>query len=89
MYMRVTRSRVDPARYEEASQVVLDLAASARQLPGFQRLVFGGDRAIGEGFAISTWDTEEHARWSRDVLGDPVPRLRALGVQIDPPQIFE
>jgi hypothetical protein len=37
-----------------------------------------------------SWDTEEHARLSRDVLlGAFIPRLQALGVQLDPPQIFE
>jgi heme-degrading monooxygenase HmoA len=89
MYVRVTRTRVDPARLDEVNQLVLDVAAAAKRLPGNQSLVFGQDRATGEGVAVTTWDTEDHARWSRDVLGDLIPRLQALGVQFDPPQIFE
>jgi hypothetical protein len=43
----------------------------------------------GQLVAVSTWDTEEHARWPRQALGDFVPRLQALGVQLDPPEFFE
>jgi hypothetical protein len=90
MYMRVTRTRTDPARVDEANPVVQETAAAIKQLPGFQSLGIGTDRATGEGIAVTTWDTEEHARLSRDVLlGEFIPRLQALGVQLDPPQIFE
>ena len=87
--MRVTRNRVDPARFDAANHVVRDVAAAVRQLPGNQSFMGGGNRATGEGIAVSTWDTEEHARGSRDVLSDLVTRLQALGFQMDPPEIFE
>jgi hypothetical protein len=70
MYMRVTRSRMDPARIDEASPLVQDIVAAIRRLPGFQSLTIGGDRATGQSISVSTWDTEEHARWSPDGLGD-------------------
>jgi heme-degrading monooxygenase HmoA len=90
MYMRVTRTRIDPAKMDEAiTRTSQDIAAAARRLPGFQSLLLGADRATGQSIAVSTWDTEEHARWSRDALGDIPSRLQALGVQVDPPEIFE
>jgi hypothetical protein len=48
------------------------------------------DRASGRAIIVSTWDTEEHARWSPgDVLGDIVAKLQALNVQTDAPEIYE
>jgi hypothetical protein len=89
MYMRVTRGRVDPARLNEvASQVAQDLVAAIKQQPGNQSFIGGADRASGRTLTVSTWDTEEHARWSPDALGDIPSRLQALGVQVDPPEIF-
>jgi hypothetical protein len=89
MYMRVTRGRVDLARLDEVLALSQEVAAAVRRLPGYQSYVAGGDRASGRSFSVSTWDTEEHARWSPDVLGDILPRLQALGVQVDPPEFFE
>jgi hypothetical protein len=51
--------------------------------------VTGGDRTSGRTVAIGSWDTEEHARWSRDPIGDLVSRLQALGAQLDLPEFFE
>jgi hypothetical protein len=87
--MRVTRSRVDPARGDEAWKLAHDIAAAARHLPGLQSLMIGEDRTSGQGIAVTTWDTEDHARWSRDAPGDIPSRLQALGVQLDSPEIFE
>ena len=90
MYMRVTRSRIDPARIDEAgSQVGPVLFAAVSRLPGYQSYMVGADRASGRAVSVSTWDTEEHARWFPDALGDVPSRLQALGVQTDPPEIFE
>jgi hypothetical protein len=94
MYMRVARIRVvsswDPARYDELSQVTREVAATIKQLPGCQSVVIGGDPATGEGYAVGTYDTEDHARWpAPEALGDLPQRLHALGIQADTPQIFE
>jgi hypothetical protein len=90
MYMRVTRGRLDPARFDETTKVGQDIAAAMRQLPGYQSYVAGLDQASGRAHSVSTWDTEEHARWSaNDLGGDFVSRLQALGVQLDPPEFFE
>jgi quinol monooxygenase YgiN len=90
MYMRVTRARSDPAKFDElAGGVGQDVAAAIRRLPGCQSYLAGGDRASGTLIAVSTWDTEEHARFSRGTAPDVVSRLETLGVQLDPPEIFE
>ncbi len=89
MYMRVVRGRVDPARLDELNQVAPDLAAAIRRQPGHQSSMGGVNRASGQTVVVSTWDTEEHASYSPDALGDIRSRLQALGVQADPPEIFE
>jgi hypothetical protein len=90
MFIRVTRGRFDPARFDEFHQLVDDVATAVRRLPGLQSLMDGVDRARGQMIAVSTWDTEEHARWSAAALGGDFPsRLQALGVQLDPPEFFE
>jgi hypothetical protein len=91
MYIPVTRARMDPARLDEvASQVAQDVAAAIRRLPGWQSSLGGADRASGRTVTVSTGDTEDHARWSpAQALGDIPSRLQALGVQVDPSEIFE
>jgi len=89
MYIRVTRGRVDPSRYDELRNGVPDIVATMSRLPGCQSYLTGGDRASGQTIAVATWDTEEHARFSRDAVPDVISRLEALGAQLDPPEIYE
>ena len=90
MYMRVVRARIDPSKLDEAgSQVGPDLGEAIRRQPGFQSLTGGTNRSSGQTILVSTWDTEEHASYSPEALGEIQSRLRALGVQADPPEIFE
>jgi hypothetical protein len=89
MYLRITRARFDPANYDQIVPVARDLDAAMRQLPGLQQFWQGVDRAAGTVAAVSTWDTEEHANVAREALGEPVGRLRALGVTLDPLEIYE
>jgi hypothetical protein len=49
----------------------------------------GVDRASGRTITVTTWDTEDHARWPREALGDLVARFQALGIQLDRPEFFE
>jgi hypothetical protein len=50
----------------------------------------GINRSTGETISISTYDTEEHGRWSAlDVLGDIPSRFQALTVQVEQPEFFE
>ena len=62
MYMRVGPARMDPARIDEDSTLVQDIAEAFKQLPGFQSVMIGVDRTTGQFITVSTWDTEEHAR---------------------------
>ncbi len=89
MYIRVTRGRFDPAKYEEFQRLSHDVHAAVQRLPGCQSVHTGGDRNSGRLIAVSTWDSEEHARFSRDALGDVVARLQSLGGQLEPPEIYE
>ncbi len=49
----------------------------------------GGDRTAGTVATVSVWDSAEHARFARETLGAPLERAMALGVQLDPPEIYE
>ena len=89
MYLRITRARYDPARYDDVRALAQEINAAVRALPGCQGVYQGTDRTQGTTAAVSLWDSEEHARFSRDALGDLIPRLQALGVHIDPPEILE
>jgi hypothetical protein len=89
MWMRVSHGRVDPSKVDEAVKLGPDIAAAVKRLPGYQSYTMGGDRSTGRSVSVSTWDTEEHARFSPDALGEVVSKLRALGAQIDPPEILE
>ena len=89
MYLRLTRSRFDPAVYEQIAPIASEVGAGMRQLPGVQHIHLGVDRAAGTVAAVSVWDSEAHARFSRETLGDLLSRLRALGVQFEDPEIYE
>jgi hypothetical protein len=79
---------MDPARIDEDSTLAQDIAEAFRQLPGFQSLMSGTDRATGQFITVTTYDTEEHARWA-PTRSDLNARLQAVGVQGDPPEFFE
>jgi heme-degrading monooxygenase HmoA len=89
MYMRITTGRFDPAKAEDVVRLSGEVTAAVSRLPGFQHLHQGFDRTAGTAAVVSIWDTEEHARFSREGLGEVVNRLQAAGAQLDPPQIYE
>ena len=89
MYLRITRARFDPPSYDQIAPVADEVQAAMRRLPGAQHVYQGIDRAEGTVAAVSVWDSEEHARFSREALGEPIGRLRALGVLLEPPEIYE
>ena len=88
-YRRITRAHYDPARYDDVRGLSAVIYEAVHGLPGFQGMYEGTDRVEGTTAVVSVWDTEEHARFSRDTLGDVIARLHALGVQLDPPEILE
>ena len=89
MYLRITRARFDPARADEVVPAASQVTAASRGLPGYQAIYQGIDRTAGTVAVASVWDTEEHARFSRDDLGEVIGRLRALGVQMEAPENLE
>ncbi len=90
MYIRVTRGHLDPTRYDELVGMNQDIITAITALPGCQSAQNGGDRTSGSTIALTTWDTEEHARLSRDTaLAAIMPRLQAIGLHLDPPEIYE
>ena len=90
MYIRVTRGQLDPTRYEELVAMAQDITAAINAVPGCQSIQYGGDRTSGQTITVTTWDTEEHARMTRDTaLAAIMPRIQALGIQLNPPEIYE
>ena len=90
MFVRVTRGRLDPAKFDQLPAIMPEIAAAIRALPGCQSYVNAGDRVAGTTITVTTWDTGEHARFSRnEALAGPMARLSALGTQLDPPEIYE
>ena len=89
MYLRITRARFDPSTYDDVLPLTREVTAAARQLPGLQQLHQGADRTAGTVAVVSTWATADQAQFSRDALGDVLARLQALGVQFEPPEIYE
>ena len=89
MYIRVSRARFDPARSDEIRPILDEIVAIGQRQPGLQSYYHGADRMAGTAVAVTVWDTEEHARFDRAVLGDIVTRLQALGVQMEPADIYE
>ena len=90
MFVRVTRGRLYPARFDDLAGMMQDISAAVRAQPGCQSYVGALDRAAGKSLAVSTWDTAEHATFSRnEALASLVPRLQAIGLQLDPPEIYE
>jgi hypothetical protein len=89
MYLRLTRAGFDPALADQVVPRASEVRAAMRRLPGPQHNHQGIDRAAGTVAAVSVWDSEEHAGFAREALGEPIGRLRALGVQFEPPEIYE
>jgi quinol monooxygenase YgiN len=88
-YLRVTRGRFEPARAEELVRLSQEIAAAVARLPGCGGYHGGLDRAAGTLVAVSTWDSADHARFPREALGAALTRTLALGVQLEPPEIYE
>ncbi len=89
MYIRVTRARFDPHRYDEVMEIIRDVITAFRQQPGFLSYYTAVDHDNRTAINVSTWDTDEHSRVSRSVLGDAVPRLQASGFQLEAPEFYE
>ena len=89
MYLRLTLGRFDPARYDEVIPLVPEIETSIRGLPGVQGVHIGINRTSGRTLSLSTFDTLDHAQFSRERLANALEPLQALGWEPDAPEIFE
>ncbi|GAC1430080.1 MAG: hypothetical protein NVSMB65_03530 [Chloroflexota bacterium] len=89
MYLRITRGRFDAAKYDDLLRLTTAIGAAIRALPGCQSYQAGLDRTGGRSISISTFDTADHAQFARAALGEALTRLQALGLQLDPPELYE
>ena len=89
MYLRITRGRFDPARFDEVHALLPAVLARLRQLPGCRDVRTGFDRAAGSSISVSTFDTLEHAQFVREDLGDTFARLQATGWQGEAPELYD
>ncbi|WP_041328393.1 antibiotic biosynthesis monooxygenase family protein [Rubrobacter xylanophilus] len=65
MYARVTTTRIQPGKVEEAIGIARDsIAPAAREQRGFGGFLLLADREAGKGLAITLWETEDDLRAS-------------------------
>ena len=99
MYIRVTRSQCIPSQCDEVLAVAERTNPALQRLPGFRSSYWGVDRSTGAMIAISVWDTQEHAEFSREALisaatadgaGPAAERRIAYdGYSMESPHVFE
>lgn len=89
MYLRLTRSHVDPVHAEAVAQHVPGITAALRALPGVQDVQVGIDRATGRTLSLTSFETAEHAPFSRERLSTVLAPLQALGWEPVAPEIYE
>jgi hypothetical protein len=89
MYLRLTRGRFDPARYDAVVPLVPAITAALRALPGLRDVHVGIDRVRGRTLSLTTFATLERAQFSRDRLGPVLEPLQALGWESEVPEIYE
>jgi hypothetical protein len=90
MFMRVVRSSIDPAKIDDALALTDDMIAAHNRQPGLVSLQGGVSRATGALTTITTWETEDAAKLPvREVLGDILDRLGALGVEVTSVDTYE
>jgi hypothetical protein len=58
MYLRLTRGRFDPARYDAVVPLVPAIVAALQALPGVQDVRVGIDRSSGRTLSLTSFDTQ-------------------------------
>jgi heme-degrading monooxygenase HmoA len=89
MYMRITRGTVDAANYETVSALFAEVRDAVARQPGLRHYHAGGNAQTGEIVAVSLWDTEEHANFPRESLGEIVRKMGAAGARLAPAEVYE
>ena len=89
MFLRLMRTSFDPSMQDEGMRLIHEVVDAFRRQPGFQSYYGAIDRTRGVTVAVTTWDTEEHAQVRNAEFGDLLPRLQAMGMRFDDPEIYE
>ncbi len=91
MYLRVTHSRFDPARYGEVTPLAAQIVTAIQSLPGCLGVDHALNRTTGRGVTISRWTMEEHATATapREQLAGLVAQLQNAGVDLEPSEMYE
>ncbi|MGB5758577.1 MAG: hypothetical protein WBM50_16805 [Acidimicrobiales bacterium] len=90
MFLRVTRGRVDPSKADEVYAMGSQAEAGVKAQPGCHDCQAGIDRQAGTTVVVATFDTLEHAKFSREDLGEEyLQALAKLGWKGDPPEFYE
>ncbi|HXV93242.1 MAG TPA: hypothetical protein VD813_08100 [Pseudonocardia sp.] len=88
MHVRVTRGSSDPAKADRIRAIQDDIVAAMKRLPGFVGYQGGLDPTTGNLVAISTWESDEAARFGRAELGEVFQRVQELA-QLEPAEVYE
>jgi hypothetical protein len=86
-YLRLTRPHFAPDRDQEVVDLTPAIAATQR-LPGFRGRPRGLDPAGGTLVAVRLWDSAAHAGFEREALGPAPARAPALGVELEPAEVY-
>jgi hypothetical protein len=91
MYLRISHGHFDTSRFDEVA-AALQGATAVRQLPGYQSSCWGLDQASGALVALSTWDTRQHAMFSRTAANPPDREnmlMDEAGFRLGEPEVYE
>jgi len=90
VYIRTTTYTYNPAQENELRQLNDgQLIPFLHQLPGFVSYTYGLDAATRRGISITVWESQEAADGFRTAMGGMVQSFQAVGLQIDPSQVYE
>ena len=90
MYIRTTTYAYNPAQADELLQLNDEhLIPRLRQLPGFVSYAYGLDPETRRGISITVWESWEAADGFRTALGGMVQQFQAVGLVIDPSQVYK
>lgn len=88
-YLRVHLVAHRSRQGEEASKV--DVASAGKRMPGCESYFVATGRAAGRAVSVSTWDTQEHAKFPLDAgeIAQARSRLEAMGLHVDSVEVYE
>jgi len=90
MFMRVVHSSIDPAKIDDVLALKDEIIAATKKQAGFVSFQGGVSRATGAFMTVSSWQTEAAGKLPlREILGDILDRLTALGLQVKSVDTYE